>query len=438
MDGNGFIRRHVVDQLACINVAALPLQILLRIHPAWTHLPVVVAEEDRPHAIVLYVNAQARRAGIRSGLRYATAQALAGQLHAGTVSQSQMEDTVHALVARLQRHSPHVEPASGMPGVFWVDVQGLDRLYSSLRTWADAVRTELRSMSMKATVVVGFSRFGVYALAMAHQGILVCEDAAQEQASVQKVPLHRLNFDPKIRDRLRMLRVATVGDFLHLPGEGIRIGFGAETDEMYQLVMGNRWTPLRPAAVEKVYARSIEFEEPESNTERLVFVIKRLLDGLIMALSGQSKAVEDVCLEMRLQDRAARTAQRRRSGCLGLSRLISQHARSSARGASPIFSRPRLAGCANRARASFGIARSLCGPRHLPPAPPDRVEYDFHDARRRNWLRESGDLGPGISVLFDRCADRLLARRDWNSGIAERRRPCHCTTLVGSAGNPSF
>jgi protein ImuB len=161
-------------------------------------------------------------------------------------------------------------------------------------------------MSMKATVAVGFSRFGVYALAMAHRGTLLCKDAAQEQADIQMVPLNRLNFDPEIRDRLQMLGVTTVGDFLRLPSEGIRTRFGAQIDETYQLAMGNRWAPLCPVPAEEVYTRSIEFEEPESNTERLIFVIKRTLDGFVMALTRQAKAIIDVSLEMKLQDRTTR------------------------------------------------------------------------------------------------------------------------------------
>ena len=299
--------RHAVDRLACINVATLPLQILLRDHPAWARLPAVVVGEDRPNGLVLYLNARAHQAGVRSGQRYATALSLARNLQAGTVSQSQIEETVHALTERLRKYSPHVEPAIDAPGVFWTDVHGLDRLYPALRAWADAVRMELKSAGMKSAVAVGFSRFGVYALAMAHSGTLVCEDAAQEEECVKKVPLDRLNLDPEARDRLLMLGVTTVGDFLRLPSEGIRTRFGSAIDEMYQLAMGNRWAPLRPEPIKEPHVRSIEFDEPESNTERLVFVVKRLLDGLVTELICRANAVTGVSLEMKLENRTQRT-----------------------------------------------------------------------------------------------------------------------------------
>lgn len=302
-----------MDRLACINVAILPLQILLRAHPAWARLPVAVVENDRPSALILCLNAAARRVGIRSGQRYAAALALAGNLQAGTVSQSQVQAIVDELTGRLRRYSPHVEPASGTPGVFWADVQGLDHLYSSLRLWADAVRVDLRSIGMRAAVAVGFSRFGVYALAITHSGTLICEDAAEEQAFVEKVPLDRLNLAPEARDRLLMLGVTTVGDFLRLPGKDIRTRFGPEMDEMYQSAAGSRWAPLQPVPVKEPHMCSVEFDEPESNTERLLFVIKRLLDGMTTDLGRQANAVAGVSLAMTLDDRTTRAERVRPS-----------------------------------------------------------------------------------------------------------------------------
>jgi len=295
-----------VDRLACVNVTALPLQILLRTHPAWASLPVVVVEDDRPQALVLCLNVRARRSGIRVGQRYATALALARDLRASTVSRSQIEDSIRTLADHLRLHSPSVEPASDMPGVFWLDVQGLESLCPSLRTWANQVRAGLQSIGMRAVVAVGFSRFGVYALAMSHRGTVVCEDPAEEHARVQKVPLGRLNLDPDVRDRLLTLGITTVGDFLHLPSEGIRMRFGAAMDTLHQLAAGHRWAPLSPVPAEELHERSVEFDAPESSAERLAFVVKRLLDELVMVLARQAEAIIDVSLQMNLDDHTTR------------------------------------------------------------------------------------------------------------------------------------
>ena len=295
-----------MDRLACVNVAALPLQLLLRIHPDWASLPVAVVEADRPQARVLFLNAPARRAGVRIGQRYATALVLARDLRADVVSPAQIEHSVRTVANRLRRYSPHVEPASNTRGVFWLDAQGLKRLYPSLHTWADEIRADLRAVGMRSTVAVGFTRFGTHALALSHRTRVVCANADEERTWVECVPLSRLDLDPDVRDRLLVLGVNTVGDFLRLPGDGIRTRFGEATDALYQLAAGRRCAPLVPVPAEALHERSVDFDAPERNVDRLVFVIKRLLDGLVATLTREARAVVEIALHMKLDDRVTR------------------------------------------------------------------------------------------------------------------------------------
>ena len=212
-----------MDRLACVSIAALPLQLLLQAEPEWLNHPAVVVEDDRPQAPVLFLNERARAFGVRTGQRYATALALTSDLRAGTMSQLKIDRRVHALADCLRRYSPHVEPSTETPGVFWLDAQGLNRLYPSLHDWAQAVRLALQRAGFRATIAVGFTRFGVYALAKYHQGTTVCADAA------------------------------------------------------------------------------------EIHTERLIFIVKRLLDALLASLVRQAQAVVELELWMKLDDRTTRT-----------------------------------------------------------------------------------------------------------------------------------
>lgn len=295
-----------MDRLACVDVAALSLQILLRAHPEWAEQPVAVVEDDRPQALVQWVNARARQAGIRAGMRYAAALTLARGLQAATVPASQIESTVRTLTHRLRGFSPHVEPSSDTPGVFWLDASGFDRLYPSLRTWAEDVRADLGRAGVKAAVAVGFSRFGVYALATSHRHMVVCATPDEERERVARVSLARLPLAPDVRERLVTLGLATVGDFIRLPGKGIRARFGPETDRLHQLAAGVRPAPLAAMPPEERYEKSVDFDAPEHNVERLVFVVKRLLDDLAMRLAHQGKAILGIVLTLTLDDRSAR------------------------------------------------------------------------------------------------------------------------------------
>lgn len=292
--------------MACVDVAAFPLQLLLHDHPDWASHPAAVVEDDRPQAAVLFLNAHARRLGVCSGQRYATALSLARNLHAGTVSDEDIARRVHALADRLRRYSPHVEPASDLPGVFWLDASGLGHLYPSLDTWAELIRADLRSVGMVASVAVGCSRFGVYALAVAHRGVRVCADAAEERMRVHRVPLARMPLDPGVRDRLLALGVETMGDFLRLPGRAMRTRFGASADRLHRLAAGTEWAPLVPVPPDVHHRRIVDFDAPERNVERLVFVVKRMIDALATVVARLDESIVEVELTMRLDDRTTR------------------------------------------------------------------------------------------------------------------------------------
>ncbi len=297
-----------MDRLACVDVVALPLQLLLGEHPDWRACPVAVVEDDRPQARVLFVNARARHLGVRTGQRYATALAIAHELHAGAVLRSQLERGVQTIADLLRTFSPHVEPSVETPGVFWLDVSGLGRLYRSCTAWATRVHEGLGREGLQASVVVGFTRFGTYALAISSRGVLCCRHHTDEQTRVERVPLTRLPLDPDVRDRLTALGVASAGDFLRLPADAIRLRFGAETDALFRLASGHSWAPLVPVPADPIFeATPVHFDRAEDNVERLVFLIKRQLDRLMVDVAAHHQAIVGITLRLRLDNRARRT-----------------------------------------------------------------------------------------------------------------------------------
>ncbi|HEU4341634.1 MAG TPA: DNA polymerase Y family protein, partial [Candidatus Binatia bacterium] len=83
-----------MDRLACVDLPAFPLQLLLGRHPEWRSYPAAVIAEDKPQAAVLWVNEKARQAGVLPGFRYAAAFSLASGLRAGKVSSSEIDKAV--------------------------------------------------------------------------------------------------------------------------------------------------------------------------------------------------------------------------------------------------------------------------------------------------------------------------------------------------------
>jgi protein ImuB len=286
--------------ICCVSLPAFPLQLLLRRHPEWAAHPVAVVAEDRPQGLILWVNEAARRAGVLPGLRYAAGQSLTADLRAGVVPPTEIEEAVAALAERLGRFTPEVEPSTEEPGVFWLSASGLDRLYRSLDAWTRTIAADLDSAGFRATVVVGFTRFGTYAVARARKGVLVFDDPAQERAAAQRVQLDRLDLDPDLRDTLSKLGMGTVGALLSLPASGLFERFGPEAYHFHRVASGDLWAPLQPHQAEEPVRQSLLLDHPETDATRLLFLVKRLLHPLLIALVARGEALSGLTLRLLL------------------------------------------------------------------------------------------------------------------------------------------
>ncbi|GAB4222842.1 MAG: hypothetical protein Kow0062_21680 [Acidobacteriota bacterium] len=295
-----------MDRLACVDVPALPLQLLLRREPGWRDVPAVVVERDHPQARVLWVSEAARRSQVLPGMRYAQALSLERGLRAGVVEREEIRRGVAALVRRLHGFAPRVEADDDEPGTFWLDVSGLRRLWPSATAWAEAVRRDLAADGFRASIVVGFTRFGTFAMARVTDGCRVFADPAAEQVAARNVPLARLDIDPAMRAQLARLGVHTVGAFLELPAGGVRERWGPEAHRLRLLAAGELRLPLDPRAVERPRRRTLEFEHPEADSGRLLFAVKRLLDPLLAELADGRRAVTALVLSLRLAGGATR------------------------------------------------------------------------------------------------------------------------------------
>src|SRR6185436_12647206 len=121
----GIMKSSTPGRLACVDLPAFPLQLLLRRHPDWVGYPAAVVAEDKPQGLVLWVNEAARDLGVLPGLRYAAAFSLASALRAGEVSPDESQKALSDLTQRLLRFTPEVEPSAQEDGVFWLNGSGL-------------------------------------------------------------------------------------------------------------------------------------------------------------------------------------------------------------------------------------------------------------------------------------------------------------------------
>jgi protein ImuB len=296
---------EAAPRLACVDLPAWPLQLLLRRERGWRALPAAVVAEDQPQAPLLWVNEAARRRGILPGLRYAAALSLAHDLRAAAVPERELSEGVARLHRHLLRYSPRVEAAAHEPGVFWLDARGLERLHGPLASWAERLHGSLVRAGLTAAVAVGWTRFGSYGLARAGRGVILAADPGAKLATLRTIPLDRLQLDPRLCAQLARLGVRTLGALCDLPEAGLGARFGPDARALHRLARGVAYDPLQPVAPPQAAVACEVLEHPESDAWRLLFVIKRSLHPLLDGLADRLRAVAALQLELWLDDRAA-------------------------------------------------------------------------------------------------------------------------------------
>ena len=304
-----------MDRMACVEVPALPLQLLGRRHSEHKGGPMVVVDHDRPQGTILWSSDAALKKGVRPGMRYASGLALAGDLIAGEVPGSEIAAGVVHLLGLLYRHSPHVEPLAppvvaqgAKAGIFFLDASGLEPLFPSLRAWGREIVESLTAAGFVARVTVGFTRFGTWVASRgrSRRGVAVIATRKEEDGAARRVPLALAGLPPRARDTLERLGVATMGAFLDLPEEGVRRRFGVEAYRLHRLARAGDWAPVQSQPLGDPPRGKLLLSESESSVSGLLFLVKRVLHPLLAELACRHQGVAELSLSLSLDDGSTR------------------------------------------------------------------------------------------------------------------------------------
>ncbi|MEZ4340064.1 MAG: DNA polymerase Y family protein [Sandaracinaceae bacterium] len=288
-------------RVACVDVPALPLQLLAREHPSWREAPFAVVEADEPQARILWVDRRAAACRIRPGMRYASALQLSRELRAAPVSDAEVAALRDAIRVALQARTPRVEPDAERPGVFWLDPSGLGPLFGSLESWAGHVHGALTDLGLRGAVVVGWARLPAWAIARGRDDVLVLRSPAEEAALAGRARLVHLDLPPELREALAALDVHHLAPFLALPRGEVGLRFGPEASRLHALFADAMRPPMQPAAFEEEISVEAELDPPDDDAYRLLFCIKGALHALMAELGRRALALRALTLRFELE-----------------------------------------------------------------------------------------------------------------------------------------
>lgn len=297
-----------MDRLACVDVRAFPLQLLLCAQPAWREQAAVVVERDAPGGRVRWANERARELGVLPGMTHAAALGLATELRAGVVDAKMLADGVASLRELLEDFSPRIETSASEPGVFWIDVAGLELFHPTLEAWGEAVQAALAARDFVAAIAIGFRRQATYAAARAlvRKRLLVFADAEEELRLVARVPLARLDLEPEVRDVLAKFGVRNLADLARLPRGELFERYGAEVERWHRVAHGVLAGEFAPVEFELPDAASLDFEPALGDLEALIAEFEALAGPLVAESAARERATTSIELALELEGAATK------------------------------------------------------------------------------------------------------------------------------------
>jgi protein ImuB len=115
------------------------------------------------------------------------------------------------------------------------------------------------------------------------------------------VPLELVTLAPADREALAKLGIRTVGDFLDLPGEGVRERFGSALHGLHRQASGELALPLQADRPHEPVWERLSLDAPETDAGRLVAGIALALAPLLGELAARGEALSELRVGFRFE-----------------------------------------------------------------------------------------------------------------------------------------
>jgi len=275
----------------------LPLQLAERSAPETT-TPLVIAEGPSQRPLVCCANAAARERGVATGMAVGAARALAGELNVLQRAPTAETQALHNLACWAGQFTPNVAlEAAGLS----LEVGATLRLHGGLPSLLSRLRKELSQLGYQVAVGVAPTPLAAWLLARARQEglpVRMCQSLDQLPERLAPLPLHLLNWPDEVLQTFYTLGIHRIGQCLSLPRDGFLRRFGSERQRELDRALGVLPDPREWFTAPESFRSHLEFGFELTNTDMLLFPLKRLLRELEGFLRSRGAGVQNLQLQL--------------------------------------------------------------------------------------------------------------------------------------------
>ena len=189
------------------------------------------------------------------------------------------------------------------------------------------MRGALAEFTLPLRVACGPNPFVARAAAWRGDGIVCDGDPA---AFVAPLPLELLEIDERIRERLRLLGVTTLGELAALPHGPFVRRFGAQAADWHDRARGIDDRPLEPRPRALRVDRTLYGEGEATSEEQVLFALRTLVGWVVDDLATAGKRAGRLVLTLECDDGETRVLATRVAPRMLVARLAAERERMAA------------------------------------------------------------------------------------------------------------
>ncbi len=212
---------------------------------------------------------------------------------------TQAEPAWEAMLDSLDSVSPLVDDVR--PGLVYVDMRGVPG--DALR-WIEQTRSCLAPYGVPFCIGAGANKFAAYAAARLRDGAICAP--GDERRFLAPLAVELLEVDERIRERLRMLGITTLGNLARLPHGSFVRRFGPHAARWHACARGEDRTPFLPRAHAVAIEASTFGEGRVEEEAQLFFALRVVLARVCADLERCGKRAGALDLGLELEDGTVR------------------------------------------------------------------------------------------------------------------------------------
>jgi protein ImuB len=205
------------------------------------------------------------------------------------------------LTALAFEFSPTVEQTA--PDTVTFDVSGLDRLFGLPQDVAAAIVLRSKETGVQANLALATNPDAAICAARGFTGAHILPQG-DEAKFLGRLPLTLLSPSPELQETLERWGIRRFQDLAALPALGIAERLGPEGLRLRQLARGEVERKLVPLEEPLRFTEELDLEYPVALLEPLLFVLSRLLNGLLTRLATRGLATNELRLRLGLENSA--------------------------------------------------------------------------------------------------------------------------------------